>query len=489
MRHDKLEDALSHIDDAYIAEAADQKKSSKLPIFAIASAAAAVAAILLAAKLLPAPGTRANPVATADTSPSIAGPTEPALHLSYLAAAPEYPNMSPYPVSEDGSDYEAWRSSQKEQYDQPDGYADSLDSFFSRSIPVLLSGKDGENQVCSPINIYMALSMLAETTGGDSRQQILDLLNADSAEALRTQAGHVWNAHYCDDGATKCLLANSLWLDQAYRYDPNTAATLASRYYASVFHGDLGSAAMDQALQSWLNENTGGLLKEQASQLTLPEETAVALASAVYFQAKWTDTFSESQNTEDIFHAPSGDMTCTFMNRTLIYGPYYCGKDYSATSLSLESGDRMLLILPDEGYTPQDILTSGHALQDLLFSGSDNAAHIKVNLSVPKFDVTADRELSESLQKLGVTDVFTAESADFSPILPENAAFLDQVNHAARVKIDEEGVEAAAYTVMVMCGAGMPPAEEVDLVLDRPFLFVIVSRDDLPLFAGVVNQP
>ena len=69
------------------------------------------------------------------------------------------------------------------------------------------------------------------------------------------------------------------------------------------------------------------------------------------------------------------------------------------------------------------------------------------------------------------------------------ACWLDRVDHAARVAIDETGVTAAAYTVMLMCGAGMPPAEQMDFVLDRPFLFVIASRDNLPLFAGIVNQP
>ena len=57
------------------------------------------------------------------------------------------------------------------------------------------------------------------------------------------------------------------------------------------------------------------------------------------------------------------------------------------------------------------------------------------------------------------------------------------------MRIDEEGVEAAAYTIMAICGAGMPPEEEIDFVLDPPFLFVITSRDGLPLFAGIVNQP
>ena len=31
--------------------------------------------------------------------------------------------------------------------------------------------------------------------------------------------------------------------------------------------------------------------------------------------------------------------------------------------------------------------------------------------------------------------------------------------------------------------------DEVDFVLDRPFIFVVTGGGGLPLFAGVVNQP
>lgn len=43
---------------------------------------------------------------------------------------------------------------------------------------------------------------------------------------------------------------------------------------------------------------------------------------------------------------------------------------------------------------------------------------------------------------------------------------------------------------MAMSGAGAPPdeIEEIDFTVDCPFLFVIMSDDNLPLFAGVVNQ-
>ena len=113
-----------------------------------------------------------------------------------------------------------------------------------------------------------------------------------------------------------------------------------------------------------------------------------------------------------------------------------------------------------------------------------------MNLAVPKFDVSSDLNLNAGLQALGVTDVFSDDTADFSPMI-ENAdgVFLSSAKHAARVAIDEEGVTAAAYTVMMEAGAAEPPDEEIDFTLDRPFVFAITSQDGLPLFIGVVNTP
>ena len=67
---------------------------------------------------------------------------------------------------------------------------------------------------------------------------------------------------------------------------------------------------------------------------------------------------------------------------------------------------------------------------------------------------------------------------------------LSQAKHAARVKIDEDGCEAVAYTVLLMETTEMiEQPETVEFKLDRPFLFTITGLDGLPLFAGIVNQP
>lgn len=419
-------------------------------------------------------------------------------------AEPSFPEMAAYPNEADFIDpvtgefddegffevYSAWLGSLQAQADVLAGYADSLEGYFRRSIPEFL--RDGtENSVCSPLNVYMALAMLAETTDGAARQEILDLLGSSNMGDLRAQAGDVWNAHYCADGASACVLANSLWLDSGLTYDSGTVDRLAESYYASVFQGDLGSEEANQLLRDWINAQTNGLLAEQAENLKLDARTVLALASTIYYRAKWSNEFWPENNTEDVFHSPDGDRTATYMNQELSYGPYYWGEDFGAVYLRLEDNSKMWLILPDEGLTPADILTSGQALK-LVLGGwleTEDQKSLRVNLSLPKFDAGSDLRLEDSLKNLGITTVFDPETADFSPILPGHEAWLDTVNHAARVKVDEEGVEAAAYTVMAVVGAGMPPMEEMDFTLDRPFLFVITSQDDLPLFAGVVNQP
>ena len=470
MKH-KLEQAMEEVRDDFIRDAATYKKKRRFAPW-LGAVAAVLAVVLIAGVLW-------NPA------------NAPVAQAHGLLVAPQYPEMAAYPDFEDdtgfSNGFEAWHNSRKDQYDQPSGYADSLDGYFSQCLRLMLAETGGKNVACSPVNIYMALAMLAETTNGNSRAQLLRLLGADSIEALRTQASHVWNAHYCADGATALTLGNSIWLDEGIPYSESALSTLAGSYYASVYQGKLGSDAMNKALQSWLNEQTGGLLEEYAANETLPPETVFALASTIYYRVKWVDQFHDSANTDGEFQSPNGSVPCTFMNQCLTYGPYYYGEGFSAVALELEDGSKMWLVLPDEGRSTDDLLNG--TLDDLL-RGKTEQTSIRVNLSLPKFDISSGLEISKTLKKMGVTDVFDPTISDYSSLLPGSSGiFLGQASHAARVTIDEEGIEAAAYTVMAACGAAVPPEDEVDFILDRPFAFVIESQDGLPLFAGIVNQP
>ena len=397
---------------------------------------------------------------------------------------PVYPKMAQYP-GEDENGWDKWNSSRRKQLSAPEGYCDTLWSFYGDSSRTYLSGTQ-ENRAYSPVSLYMALSMLAECTSGESRSQILSLMSAPDIETLRTQAGQVWNANYCDDGAIKSVLANSVWLSDDLETNSGTIGTLAKSYYASAHSGEFGSEEMTQAIRGWLNEQTGGMLNDAVSDVAPDASTLMALYSTVWFKGRWDNEFNKQLNDTRTFHAPSGDVQAEFMNQSFDRS-YYWGEDFGAVKQPFVSGCDMWLILPDEDKSVSDVLDSGNYLS-LLTDGYDyeNSRTMKVNLALPKFDVTSTIDLMEGRTELGITDVFS-ENADFSELC-SSELYVNSARQSARVTIDEEGCTAAAFTEMLLCGSACPPEniQEIDFVLDRPFLFVITGLDGQPLFVGTV---
>lgn len=500
--NDELNKALEQISDDHINEAAHYRKPRFLWLRAVAAVLAVViawTAIWAIFDLTPSPDDSTRPTILSGPKPEY--PTNlgdiqspDTLQLANLVAAPKYPEMVKCPVYEDYPDVRdynnalnQWYTCKRNQYNQPAGYADSLTDFWAKSIPEFLSGEG--NRAYSPANVYLALAMLAEVTGGNSRQQVLDLLRADSIEALRTQAGHVWNAHYSNDGKTTSLLANSLWLDDGYEFKDEAVQNLINNYFASVFNGDLGTEDMNEQLRAWINSQTGGLLQEQAKNLELSPDSVFALASTIYFAADWEGGFNKDQTADGVFHCKDGDLTTAFMNKTITFGIYYWGSNFGAVRLELSKGS-IWLILPDEGETVEDILNSTEYLSMVQAPSKwENKKTIKINLSLPKFDISSQNDLISGMQQLGLTDVFNPCISDFTPITDADELCVGKIDHAVRVAIDEEGVVAAGYTVIEVYDTGMPipPKNEIDFILDRPFLFMV--NDDIPLFAGVVEQP
>lgn len=413
---------------------------------------------------------------------------------NFAVVKAQYPQTAKYPFVGENYDfseeqYQAWVEDREERLNQPEGYREGLDGFIAQTSREFLTDAGGENRVYSPLNVYMALCMLAEVTDGESRKQILDLLGKESIEELRVQSSAVWNANYCNDGATTSILASSLWLDKDINYIKPTLDNLAEYYMASAYSGEMGSAQYDEALRAWLNEQTGGLLEGQVENISLDPDTVMALATTVYFNAKWRDTFNADNTETGVFYGAQGDAQCEFMKQSGARS-YYWGDDFSAVVQGLEGSGGMWLILPDEGVSADELLENGSVNEFIMANGRwGNEKHIIVNLSMPKFDVSSQMDLSRGLMELGVTDVFDGRVSDFSPMTDEvDEIFLSKVSHAARVEVDEEGCTAAAYTVMVACGAAMPPEEEVDFILDRPFIFAITGDSGLPLFIGIVSN-
>ncbi len=464
--NEKVAEALNYVDGKYVAEAARRKKRKNRFLVT-------VAAILALVMFFNVPSI---PLAISAKAVSIASESRKT----------ERPNRN-------SDQYDAWWEAREQREALLKDAVNPIFDFAELASKEVLSGVDGTNRVWSPINAYIALAMTAELTGGDTQQEVLDVLGVSDLNELRLRMSAVWESIYEDNGKEISVLANSLWLDNEVDYEQEVMDILAYSYYASVYQGNLGSNRTNKDIANWLNNQTGGFLKDRTGKVNLIPNSMLAMASTIYFQSQWSEEFDSKNNTKEMFHAVTGDVECTFMNADLYKMNYYWAEDYGAVQMFLENGSYMWFILPDEDKSVDDVLSGGDYMNMITQNGEfpdENHKWMKVNLSVPKFDVSASTDLKEDLQKLGLTKIFEPVGNDFSPSVHSDLpVYLDSINQDTRVTIDEKGVTAASYILLEFgAGAAAPPEEIIDFVLDRPFVFAICS-DQIPLFVGTVNMP
>lgn len=113
------------------------------------------------------------------------------------------------------------------------------------------------------------------------------------------------------------------------------------------------------------------------------------------------------------------------------------------------------------------------------------------NLRLPKYEVSFDRELNESLQSMGLVRAFDGSMADFSGLVQKDSMHISLVKQKAVFRVDEKGTEAAAVTMVVMDRlADLEAPESRDLYFDRPFVYMILDLEtQVPLFVGIMDDP
>ena len=463
--NEKLVYALGCIDNAYITEAARKKRKKKIFL-------SAVAAILAVAVL-----TNLPTIPFVITARAVA-----------IAAGSEIPDR------DDG--FDAYWAAREENEEAASEGMIRMREFYRRSSAQFLSAED-ENQIWSPANAAVALSVLAETASGSTRQEVLDLLGVSDVETLRDYISGMWESANKDDGHNISQLANSLWLDGDMRYDQSVMDTLAGEYHASVYQTELGTGRGNRAIQSWVNNNTGGLLEQMSKGIDVSAQapaidTTLALASTVYLRAKWSNEFSAARNTKEVFHGSISDADVTYMNMKEEQMNYFWAEDFGAVGLLMENGLKMWFFLPDEDKGVSDILNDDDYLAVIACGAQtyENHKQMKVNLSVPKFDISDSIDLRAGLKELGLSEVFDENGGDFGTTFETDLPiFVSRVNQASRVTIDEQGVTAASYIELGWgAGAAAPVDEVIDFILNRPFVFAIATNEGVPLFVGTINQ-
>lgn len=337
----------------------------------------------------------------------------------------------------------------------------------------------------APVSLYLSLGMLTELTEGQTKRQVTNLLGVSDSEALRQWTQSLWRQLYRDEKDSALWLGNAAFLNEAMTFHKEPLEVLAKDYYASSYCLPMGTSGADKTIAAWLNQQTNDLLTDDTGAIRTEKRDLLRLYNTIYYKAPWQAEFFGGATAEDIFTAADGtEQRADFMHIAIEGSPVRKGEGYRCASLYLKDGGQMTFYLPDEGVTVEELLQRENLLGELL---PVDEWVVQVNWSVPKFDLHDSLKLNDALQALGVTDAFDVSKADFAP-LTEQPAYVESVNQAARVKIDEEGVEAAAYTEVDTNAAAAPPQEmpEEEMNLNRPFLFVI-WKDGAPLFVGAVQ--
>jgi len=344
------------------------------------------------------------------------------------------------------------------------------------------------NLVFSPASIATALRMALVGAGGETAAELAAALHLPGPEAAAVGLGQLAGIRAGDDLTFRA--PNVMWVE--------AAATVRDEYLRQLsgtvalercdFRG--APEAARQLINDTIAEQTAGKITGLIPPGLIDTLTRVVLTNAVYLNALWTQQFPVDETKQKPFHPERTGPSPVDMMHLLARQSYHRGDGYQAVLLPYRGGSlAMALVLPDGPLSEFNgqLGGVGGLLDGLLSSG----AEARVDLSLPRFRVDASFKLNDTLQGLGVRTAFTPR-ADFSGITADEPLYINAVLHKAFIDVGEKGTEAAAATAVTMRTLALvrKPQPDVQLVFDRPFLFVITDTESgLPLFLGQFTRP
>ncbi|MET0626079.1 MAG: serpin family protein, partial [Pyrinomonadaceae bacterium] len=365
--------------------------------------------------------------------------------------------------------------------------ARDLNEFALRLFKHLAAGATSPNVFISPFSVAGALLALHEGAAGATRRALAEALSLKSGGAADPgEAYAALLAAVVDDAAAgdELMVANSLWARAGLGLRAGFVAAARSHFRAEVAALDADAAAAARAVNGWVKEKTGGMIKEIVRPSALGAQALLVLLSAVHFKGVWKSRFDESKTRAGEFSAPGGAPRSLPMMRQS--GRFKYSGDARVRAVELPyRGDRRSMLI----FLPADETAFAEFLGDLnLRDWQRRLSALRETdgeVVMPRFKLSYETNLGDALAGLGAAPVFDPR-ADFSALC-DGPAYVSEVRHKAAVEVTEEGTVAAAVTAVVMSrslSAGFR------LVVDRPFFCVIKDNaSDAIIFAGAIKSP
>ncbi|MFN8099855.1 MAG: serpin family protein [Dermatophilaceae bacterium] len=374
--------------------------------------------------------------------------------------------------------------------------AAAMREFGTDLIRRLLAGH-GDNLACSPFSVATALGMTANGAAGRTATEMLDVLGADSLDALdQGLAALTTVVESCAgtfiDAVEKPYTialdsANSLWPQAGITWKQPFLDAIARWFGAGLHTVDYikASEAARVAINAWTSTQTHAKIPQLIPADALDSSTRLVLVNALYLKAPWLLPFAAELTTPGPFQAASGNVTVPMMRQTESM-PYAAGPGWAAVTLFYAGRTLAMTLIRTEQASAADHakwLTTANLDRALATEESTQVA-----LTMPRWTFRVPSSLPPYLTAMGMPNAF-GDAADFSAMTDQEALFISDVVHEVYVSVDEKGTEAAAATAVAMAMSGAYGDPET-LTLDRPFLFVIHEvSTHAPLFIGRVADP
>jgi len=345
----------------------------------------------------------------------------------------------------------------------------------------LKTAKKDENILISPLSVLLALYMTANGAGGQTKEQMMQVLGEDLNGYLKAyQESLPRGKDY------KLNIANGIWFKDEPSLKVQADFLQTNRDY---FDAALYKAPFDEVtcreINNWVKENTDGMIDGILDEID--PDAVLYLINALSFDAKWTEPYKANKVREDrTFTKEDG----TEQKTTLMYSEEQVYlEDEKATGLMKyykENKYAFVALLPKENVTVAEYMEwlTAENLQETL----DNAKRTTVYAAIPKFEVEYDILLNDVLVQMGMPDAFSASDADFSKMVvsAEGNIFINRVLHKTFISVDEQGTKAGAATAVEMTkeSAAM---EMYQVYLNHPFVYLLIDCEtNQPFFIGTL---
>jgi serpin B len=350
----------------------------------------------------------------------------------------------------------------------------------------------GTNVFLSPLSASMALGMLLNGAGGQTHDEIRDMLGFEGMSRAEVNAAYrgLTDLLVDLDPSVDVQLANSVWYREGFAPAADFLSALDESFDAEVSGLDFSAPDAAATINAWVESHTNGRI-DGIVEDPIDAAAMMFLLNAVYFNAPWTEAFDFEQTAPRDFTLSDGSVVeVPTMVREPDGGPLLRGAAHGWIAVEMPYGGEayaMTLLLPQDPSTSVDDLLpelDAGAWSDLVAG----LAQTDAGVEMPRFRISWEASLKEPLQALGMREAF-GDGANLDPMTGgPNDLHVSKVKQKIWVDVHEEGTEAAAVTsieVRVVSAGPTPPIR-----IDRPFVAAIRERySGTILFLGVIEDP